>query len=199
MSHPAPRTGSIDRTTGETSISLKLVLDGTGQADVNTGIGFFDHMLTLLAKHGLFDLTVKADGDLEVDGHHTVEDTGICFGQALAQAIGDKAGLTRYGHFTLPMEETLATTAVDLCGRYWYEDRFEFSAEKIGTFDTELVSIFWQAVTANALMNLHQVVHYGKNNHHISEGIFKATARALREAVQIDPRQQGVASSKGVL
>jgi imidazoleglycerol-phosphate dehydratase len=194
-----PRTATITRKTSETDISLTLNLDGSGVADVATGVGFFDHMLTLLARHGLFDLTVRVDGDLEVDAHHTVEDTGICLGQALRVAMGDKAGITRYGSRTLPMEETLVTAALDLSGRFWFVDDFVFPTEKIGEFDAQLVEVFWQATAANALMNLHVVLHHGANSHHIAEGIFKATARALRQAVTIDPRQTGVPSSKGVL
>lgn len=193
------RFATINRKTKETDISLTLDLDGTGESDIATGVGFFDHMLTLFAKHGLFDLTVKADGDLEVDQHHTVEDTGICLGQALLEAVGDKAGITRYGSMTLPMEETLVTSALDLSGRFWLVDDFSFPTEKIGEFDSQLVEVFWQAFAANALMNLHLVLHHGSNSHHIAEGMFKATARALRVAVTIDPRQTGVPSSKGSL
>ena len=162
-------------------------------------IGFFDHMLTLLAKHAAIDLTVKAKGDLHVDGHHTVEDVGICFGQALKQALGDKAGIRRYGHFTLPMEETLATTAIDLSGRYFLVFQAQFPTAKIGDFDSELVEDFWQAAAANCLCNLHINAHYGRNSHHIAEAIFKATARALRMAVESDPRASGVPSTKGTL
>ena len=194
-----PRTASISRQTAETSIELTLNLDGTGQAHIETGVGFFDHMQTLLAKHALFDLNVRADGDLEVDQHHTVEDVGICLGKALAQALGDKKGITRYGSKTIPMEETLVTSAVDLSGRMWFVFNVAFPTEKIGNFDTELVETFWQAVAANGLMNLHLVLHHGTNSHHISEGLFKGTARALREAVAVDPRQTGVPSSKGTL
>jgi imidazoleglycerol-phosphate dehydratase len=194
-----PRTHSISRKTNETDIQLELNLDGTGVANVSTGIGFFDHMLTLFAKHGLFDLTVDAKGDLQVDQHHTVEDVGICLGKAIGEALGDKQGITRYGSVTLPMEETLVTSALDLSGRMWFVDRVEFPTEKIGNFDSQLVREFWQAVSANALMNLHLVLHHGTNSHHISEGVFKATARALRQAVAIDPRQPGVPSSKGTL
>jgi imidazoleglycerol-phosphate dehydratase len=194
-----PRTATIDRKTNETDISLTLNLDGVGEANIATGVGFFDHMLTLLAKHGLFDLSVKVDGDLEVDAHHTVEDTGICLGQALLQAVGDKAGITRYGSITLPMEETLVTSALDLSGRFWFVDDFSFPTEKIGEFDSQLIEVFWQAMAANALMNLHLVLHHGTNSHHIAEATFKATARALRQAVTIDPRQTGVPSSKGSL
>jgi imidazoleglycerol-phosphate dehydratase len=178
---------------------LELDLDGAGAAQVATGVGFFDHMLTLLAKHAAIDLKVKAKGDLHVDQHHTVEDVGICFGQALRQALGNKAGIRRYGHFTLPMEETLVTTAVDLGGRYYLVFKADFTAAKIGDFDSELVEDFWQATAANALANLHVLVHYGRNNHHIAEGIFKSTARALRMAVELDPRMPGVPSTKGTL
>jgi imidazoleglycerol-phosphate dehydratase len=194
-----PRTATIQRKTAETDIQLTLNIDGSGVAQVETGIGFFDHMLTLLAKHGLFDLTVVARGDLHVDFHHTVEDVGICLGKALAEALGNKQGIVRYGSKTLPMEETLATAALDLSGRAWFVFRVEFPTEKIGAFDTELVETFFQSLSANALMNLHLVLHYGSNSHHIAESLFKGTARALREAVAIDPRQTGVPSSKGSL
>ncbi len=193
------RTASIDRKTAETKIQLSLDLDGSGQADVATGVGFLDHMLTLLAKHAVIDLTVRCDGDLHVDQHHSVEDTGICLGQAIKQALGAKTGIRRYGHFTLPMEETLAMVAIDMSGRYAFVFRAEFPSQKIGDFDSELVEDFWQAVAANALCNLHVVVHYGRNSHHISEAIFKCTARALRMAVETDPRMPGVPSTKGTL
>ncbi len=194
-----PRASTIKRKTNETDIELTLNLDGTGKASIDTGVGFFNHMLELFTKHGQFDLTVKTVGDTDVDDHHTVEDTGICLGQAIREAVGDKQGITRYGSMTLPMEETLVTSALDLSGRFWFVDAYEIPTEKIGTFDTELVEVFWQAFAANALMNLHLVLHHGKNSHHIAEGFFKATARALRTAITIDPRQQGVPSSKGVL
>jgi imidazoleglycerol-phosphate dehydratase len=194
-----PRTARIDRKTAETEISLELNLDGSGQTNVATGVGFFDHMLTLLAKHAAIDLTVDAKGDLHVDQHHTVEDVGICFGSALRQALGDKAGIRRYGHFTLPMEETLVTSAIDLSGRYFLVFQAAFPSPKIGDFDSELVEDFWQAAAANALCNLHVVLHHGRNSHHISEAIFKGTARALRMAVEADPRMQGVPSTKGTL
>jgi len=193
------RKATIDRKTAETEIQLSLDLDGSGASTIATGIGFFDHMLTLFARHSLIDLTVAARGDLAVDFHHTVEDIGICLGKAIAEALGNKQGIVRYGSKTLPMEETLVTSALDLSGRTWFVYRVEFSTEKIGDFDTELVETFWQAVAANALMNLHLVLHHGSNSHHVSEALFKATARALREAVAIDPRQQGVPSSKGTL
>ncbi|MFO0867628.1 MAG: imidazoleglycerol-phosphate dehydratase HisB [Pirellulales bacterium] len=193
------RTAEIHRRTGETDIRLALNLDGTGQARIQTGVGFFDHMLTLLARHGALDLTVEATGDLHVDQHHTVEDVGICLGQALLQALGNKAGIRRYGHMTLPMEETLVTTAIDLSGRSYLVFQAAFPTAKIGEFDSELVQDFWQAVSANALCNLHVLLHYGRNSHHISEGIFKSAARALRMAVEADPRIAGIPSTKGIL
>lgn len=194
-----PRTAKIQRTTAETSIELSLDLDGTGTPQVETGVGFFDHMLTLFARHSLIDLTVKAKGDLHIDQHHTVEDVGICLGKALAEAIGDKKGIVRYGSMTLPMEETLVTAALDLSGRSWFVWNVTIPTEKIGAFDSELVREFWQAVASNAQMNLHLLMHYGGNSHHIAEATFKATARALRQAIATDPRQTGVPSSKGVL
>ena len=194
-----PRTAKIDRRTNETEISLELNLDGSGAAQVQTGVGFFDHMLELLAKHAVIDLTVNAQGDLHVDQHHTVEDVGICFGQAIKQALGDKSGIRRYGHFTLPMEETLVTTAIDLSGRYALVFQADFPSPKIGDFDSELVEDFWQATAANALCNLHILLHHGRNSHHISEAIFKSAARALRMAVESDPRTSGVPSTKGTL
>jgi imidazoleglycerol-phosphate dehydratase len=193
------RTASITRKTGETNVRLELNLDGSGTSQITTGVGFLDHMLTLLARHGALDLTVEAQGDLHVDAHHTTEDVGICLGQALKQALGDKAGIRRYGHFTLPMEETLATTAIDLSGRYFLVFQAAFPSPKIGEFDSELVEDFWQAVAANALCNLHVLVHYGRNSHHIAEAIFKSAARALRMAVEPDPRMTGVPSTKGTL
>ena len=193
------RTAEIKRKTAETSIHLSLVLDGTGKNSISTGVGFFDHMLTLFARHGLFDLNVEATGDLHVDHHHTVEDVGICLGQAIAEALGDKSGITRYGSMTLPMEETLVTSALDLSGRFAFVFAVKFPTEKIGEFDSQLVQEFWNAVASNARMNLHLVLHHGGNSHHISEACFKATARALRTAVTIDPRQTGVPSSKGTL
>src|SRR5688572_24437860 len=193
------RTALIQRKTAETEIELELNLDGSGQADVKTGVGFLDHMLELLAKHAAMDLRVAARGDLHVDQHHTVEDTGICLGQAVKQSLGDKAGIRRYGHFTLPMEETLATVAIDLGGRFALVFKADFPSNKIGDFDSELVEDFWQAFSANALCNLHVLVHYGRNSHHISEAVFKATARALRMAVEMDPRTTGVPSTKGTL
>lgn len=193
------RTAKIQRKTAETDIELELNLDGAGQSQIDTGVGFFDHMLTLLAKHGALDLRVKAVGDLQVDQHHTVEDVGIALGQAIRQALGDKKGIRRYGHFTLPMEETLVTTALDLSGRYYLVFNAAFPSPKIGDFDSELVEDFWQATAANALCNLHIQLHHGRNSHHISEAIFKSAARALRMAVEADPRMTGVPSTKGTL
>jgi len=194
-----PRTARIGRKTAETEIQLQLTLDGTGRSQVATGVGFLDHMLVLLAKHAAIDLVAQAVGDLAVDQHHTVEDVGICLGQAVREALGDKSGIRRYGHFTLPMEETLVTTALDLGGRAYFVFQAEFPTPKIGLFDTELVADFWHAVSANALANLHIIVHYGRNSHHIAEAIFKATARALRMAVEPDPRISDVPSTKGTL
>ena len=193
------RTASIQRQTNETEIRLELNLDGSGQADVKTGVGFLDHMLELMAKHGAFDIRVAARGDLHVDQHHTVEDTGICLGQAFREALGDKAGIRRYGHFTLPMEETLVTVAVDLSGRYALAFNAPLPSPKIGAFDSELLEDFWQAFAANTLCNLHVLLHYGRNSHHIAEAVFKGTARALRMAVEPDPRMTGVPSTKGSL
>ena len=194
-----PRTATITRNTRETQIRLELNLDGSGQGSWQTGVGFLDHMLELFTRHGAFDLKVEAQGDLQVDQHHTVEDVGICLGQAVKQALGDKQGIRRYGHFTLPMEETLATTAIDLSGRYYLAFEAAFDSPKIGDFDTELVEDFWQAFAANALCNLHILIHYGRNSHHKSEAIFKSVARALRMAAENDPRTTGVPSTKGTL
>jgi imidazoleglycerol-phosphate dehydratase len=194
-----PRSAHIVRETAETRIELALGLDGGGSAEVTTGIGFFDHMLTLLAKHSLFDLRLAAQGDLQVDAHHTVEDVGICFGKALVQSLGDKAGIRRYGHFTLPMDETLVTAALDLGGRPFFVWHAEVPRQKLGGFDSELAEDFWQAVASNGLLNLHVLCHYGRNTHHIIEAVFKAVARALRQAVEIDPRAPGIPSTKGTL
>jgi imidazoleglycerol-phosphate dehydratase len=178
---------------------LELNLDGSGAGEWQTGVGFLDHMLELFARHGAFDLVVKATGDLHVDQHHTVEDVGICLGQAVKMALDDKKGIRRYGHFTLPMEETLCTAAVDLSGRYYMVFNAAFASPKIGDFDTELVEDFFQAFAANALCNLHVQIHYGRNSHHLAEAIFKSAARALRMAVEADPRMTGVPSTKGTL
>jgi imidazoleglycerol-phosphate dehydratase len=193
------RTHRLERKTNETQIWLDLNLDGEGKAEIKTGVGFLDHMLELFTKHGAFDLKVRAEGDLHVDQHHTVEDTGICLGLALREALGNKAGIRRYGHFTLPMEETLVTVAVDFSGRNILAYNAPVPAAKIGDFDSELLEDFWQSVSANALCNLHVLLHYGRNSHHIAEAIFKATARAMRMAVESDPRMPGVPSTKGTL
>lgn len=193
------RTAHIRRETGETRIELSLDLDGSGKSELATGVGFFDHMLNLLAKHSMVDLKVKADGDLHVDPHHTVEDVGICLGKALVQALGDKAGIRRYGHFTLPMDEVLVTTAIDLGGRPFFVWNANVPTETLGIFNSQLAEEFWRAVSSAGLLNLHVLCHYGRNTHHIIEGIFKATARALRQAAEPDGRMTGVPSTKGVL
>ena len=193
------RKATIQRETAETKISLSIDLDGTGRCDCRTGVGFLDHMLHLLAKHSLIDLEIRAEGDVQVDFHHTTEDVGICLGSAVRQAIGDKRGIRRYGHCVLPMEETLVTSAIDLSGRSYLVFNAPIPQGKIGEFDSELVEDFWQAFASNALCNLHVVLHHGRNSHHIAEAIFKSIARALRAAAEIDPRQSGVPSSKGTL
>jgi imidazoleglycerol-phosphate dehydratase len=195
----AQRSAEIVRKTRETDIRLTLHLDGQGRSDVQTGIGFLDHMLELFARHSLVDLVVTCTGDLQVDGHHTTEDVGICLGQAIDRALGDRAGIRRYGHAVLPMDETLVTVAVDLGGRpYWVWD-VTMPTERVGTFDSELVADFWQAVAAQGRMNLHVLLHHGRNTHHVSEAIFKGAARALRAALEPDPRSPGIPSTKGTL
>ena len=194
------RRATIKRETKETQIELSLDLDGKGKSQISTGVGFLDHMLTLFAVHSRFDLSVTAKGDLHIDDHHTVEDVGICLGMALGQCVGDRKGIFRYGHFTLPMDETLVTTACDLGGRTSLVWKVDFSTENIGTFDTQLIEEFWNAVVQNARMNFHSLLHHGRNSHHISEAVFKSAARAIRQACTIDPSLDGeVASSKGVL
>lgn len=193
------RKAQVRRETGETKIELAIDLDGDGRAAIATGVGFFDHMLTLLARHSLIDLDVKAQGDLHVDPHHTVEDVGICLGKALAQALADKAGIRRYGSATVPMDEALATAAVDLCGRPFCVWHAEVPLETLGTFNSQLAEEFWRAVSSAGGLALHVVLHYGRNTHHVVEAIFKASARALREAVEPDPRMRGVPSTKGAL
>jgi imidazoleglycerol-phosphate dehydratase len=195
----APRTAQIKRETGETKIALSLNLDGAGTSQLSTGVGFFDHMLNLLARHSFIDLNVEAKGDLHVDAHHTVEDVGICFGKALVQALGDKAGIRRYGSMTLPMDEALVTAAVDLSGRAYCVWNVDLPPEMLGAFNTALAEEFWRAVAGSGLMNLHVVCHYGRNSHHVIEATFKAAARALRMAVERDPRGAGIPSTKGVL
>ncbi|MCL2000231.1 MAG: imidazoleglycerol-phosphate dehydratase HisB [Planctomycetes bacterium] len=193
------RKASIERKTSETRISLTLDLDGSGRYRVTTGSEFFDHMLALLARHALFDLEVEAQGDLGVDAHHTVEDVGICLGKALAEALGDKVGLTRYGQALLPMDESLARVALDLSGRPHLAWRAAMPTEKCGDFDTCLGKEFFRAFSANAGVNLHVDLLAGEDSHHAIEAIFKGLGRALRLAVAIDPREKGVPSSKGVL
>jgi imidazoleglycerol-phosphate dehydratase len=195
----SPRSASRQRETAETSISVDLVLDGSGAGDIDTGIPFFDHMLVLLAKHSLFDLTIRARGDLAVDFHHTVEDTGIVLGEALGAALSTKKGIRRYGWARIPMDETLAQVAIDLSGRPFLEFRVPSETSPIGSFDFGLVEEFSRALAMSSAMTLHVEVEYGKNNHHIAEAIFKALARALDMACQIDPRVTGVPSSKGKL
>lgn len=193
------RQATVERKTEETDVSLSLDLDGEGKVDVATGIGFFDHMLDHLGRHGLFDLTIQAKGDLHVDAHHTVEDVAICLGQAIDRCVGDKAGIFRYGHFAVPMEETLAAVTVDLSGRPVLVYRVDYPGEKVGAFDVELVEEFLRSLANNAKMNLHVNVPYGTNNHHIAEAIFKALGKSLAMAVATDPRRRGIPSTKGTL
>jgi imidazoleglycerol-phosphate dehydratase len=194
-----PRIATIERTTRETTIRLHLNLDGNGHVQSATGIGFFDHMLEHLGRHGLFNLQVNCQGDLHIDAHHSVEDVGICLGQALHQALGDKAGIRRFGHCILPMDETLVTAAVDLSGRpvcVWHAD---LPRVQLGAFPAELAEEFWRAVVCHGRFNLHVLLHHGRNVHHMVEAIFKACARALRMAVEPDPRTQDIPSTKGLL
>ena len=193
------RTAEITRKTKETDITMKLNLDGSGTADISTGIGFFDHMLEGFSRHGFFDLSCKVQGDLYVDGHHTVEDTGIVLGKAIAQAVGDKKGIRRYGSFILPMDDALALCAVDLCGRPYLNFDCTFPVERVGTLDTELVREFFYAVSYSAGMNLHLKMLDGLNAHHMIEAGFKAFAKALDQAVSFDPRITDVLSTKGSL
>lgn len=195
----AERTVSLERKTKETDIRLTLNLDGSGAAKVNTGIGFFDHMLEGFAKHGFFDLELECAGDLAVDSHHSIEDCGIVLGSAIKEALGDKAGIRRFGDCILPMDETLVLCAVDLCGRPYLRFDGTFTAEKIGYMDTEMVREFFYAVSYSAGMNLHLKVLNGGNNHHMAEAMFKSFARALDEAVTLDPRIAGILSTKGSL
>ena len=194
------RTATVSRKTKETDITVTVNLDGKGKTNISTGIGFFDHMLDALGRHSFIDLTVKADGDLHIDGHHTVEDTGIVMGQAIKQALGDFSGITRYGHAYLPMDETLSRASVDLCKRPYFIWKVDFRRDKIGDMDTELFKEFFQALAGNGGMCLHIENLYGENNHHIAESAFKALARAAKQAVTPEPRLQGaVPSTKGVL
>jgi imidazoleglycerol-phosphate dehydratase len=194
------RSASVSRRTAETDVAVSIALDGTGKAEISTGVGFLDHMLELFARHGLFDLTVKVTGDLHVDQHHTTEDTGIALGQAILQALGDKKGISRYADIHCPMDETLTRVALDISGRPFLVFRTAFPTEKIGVFDTELVREFYQAFAINAGLTLHVETLYGENSHHIAESCFKGLARALRQAVALDPREEGrVPSTKGTL
>jgi imidazoleglycerol-phosphate dehydratase len=194
------RSAEITRTTSETDITLAISLDGTGKVTLETGIGFLDHMLTALARHALFDLTVHAKGDLHIDYHHTTEDIGIVLGQAFARAIGDKRGIRRYGQALVPMDEALIEAAIDISGRPFLAWSVEFAAPKIGEIDTELFEEFFRAFAMNALVTLHITQRAGKNAHHVAEGCFKALARALRMATEMDPRTSGIVpSTKGAL
>ena len=193
------RSATVERKTQESKISITLDLDGSGKSNIFTGIGFFDHMLEGFAKHGLYDMNVRVEGDLNVDGHHTVEDTGIVLGQAIAQAVGDKKGIKRYGSMILPMDETLVLSAVDLCGRPYFVMDADFASSMVGDFDTQLVREFFYAVSYSAAMNLHLRVITGINDHHKIEAMFKAFSKALDEATTIDPRITDVLSTKGAL
>jgi imidazoleglycerol-phosphate dehydratase len=199
-SPPMSRTASLKRTTSETDIDLTLSLDGSGRADIATRIGFLDHMLTALARHALFDLTVRAKGDLHIDFHHTTEDVGIVLGQAFATALGDKRGIRRFGHSLLPMDEALAETAVDISGRPFLAWDVSFDRAKIGEMDTELFEEFFRAFAMNALVTLHVTRRAGRNAHHVAEACFKSAARALRMATELDPRVgDAIPSTKGAL
>jgi imidazoleglycerol-phosphate dehydratase len=194
------RSVSVSRRTAETDVSVSIALDGTGKAEISTGVGFLDHMLELFARHGLFDLTVKVTGDLHVDQHHTTEDTGIALGQAILEALGDKKGITRYADIHMPMDETLTRIALDISGRPFLVFNTTFPTEKIGVFDTELVREFFQAFAVNGGLTLHVETLHGVNSHHIAESCFKGLARTLRRAVAVDPREEGrVPSTKGTL
>ncbi|WP_245499662.1 imidazoleglycerol-phosphate dehydratase HisB [Tepidamorphus gemmatus] len=195
-----PRAAELSRKTAETEVRVRLVVDGQGRADVSTGIGFLDHMLDLLARHALIDIEVKATGDLHVDMHHTTEDVGIVLGQALAEALGARAGIVRYGSVHLPMDETLSRVAIDVSGRPFLVWKVAFPTQKIGEMDTELMREWFQAFAQNAGITLHAECLYGENSHHIAESLFKGLARALRQAVAVDPREAGrVPSTKGSL
>ena len=200
MNRPAARIGEVDRTTKETAIRVRVDLDGTGVAKVATGVGFFDHMLEQLGRHSLIDLTIDAEGDLHVDSHHTVEDVGIALGTALTRALGDKRGIRRYGWAAVPMEEALVLVALDLSGRPFLAFDAPVPTERIGTYDPDLTEEFFMALTRSGGITLHVRLLSGRNSHHIVEGVFKAVARALRVAVEVDPRAAGdVPSTKGIL
>ena len=193
------REARVARKTKETEIDLKINLDGTGKSKISTGIGFFDHMLEGFSKHGFFDLDLTVAGDLHVDGHHTVEDTGIVLGECIKEALGDKKGIRRYGNFLLPMDEVLVLCAVDLGGRPFFQSDITFPTEKIGTFDTELIREFFYAISYSCKMNLHFKLLSGGNSHHIAEAMFKAFSKALDQAVSYDERLEGILSTKGSL
>ena len=193
------REACVNRKTKETDIKLNLNIDGTGKSEISTGVGFFDHMLEGFSKHGFFDLQVKVEGDLHVDAHHTVEDTGIVLGQAIADAIGDKKGIKRYGSFILTMDDALVLCAIDLCGRPYFQFDLTFPTEKIGNFDTELIREFFYAISYKCGMNLHMKMLSGVNSHHIAEAAFKAFAKALDQATEYDNRIEGILSTKGSL
>lgn len=194
------RQAQVNRKTNETEIALRVAIDGTGQATINTGVGFFDHMLDLLARHGLFDLEVRAVGDLHIDAHHTVEDVGICLGKALLEAVGTPKGIRRYGHAVIPMDEALAEVAVDFSGRPFLVFNADLPKGSLGNFDVELAEEFMQALAVNARLTLHVNLRYGRNTHHCIEGIFKALAQALRRALETDPRNgDAIPSTKGML
>lgn len=193
------RKAVISRETAETAIRIELCLDGTGKSEIETGIGFFDHMLTHIARHGLFDLKVHAKGDLHIDPHHTVEDVGICLGMAFLQALGDRKGIVRYGHAVTPMDEVLAEVALDISGRPYFSYTAELPRTRLGDFDTELAEEFFRAFAVNSRITLHVILRQGGNLHHCIEGMFKAFARALDAATGLDPRVSGVPSTKGML
>ncbi|MBO8176188.1 imidazoleglycerol-phosphate dehydratase HisB [Aeribacillus pallidus] len=193
------RTAEWKRVTKETNISLRFTIDGEGRADIDSGVPFLNHMLDLFTQHGKFDLVLKANGDTDIDDHHTTEDIGICLGLALKEALGDKKGIRRYGQAWVPMDDALAQVVIDLSNRPHFEMRGELPSSRVGTFDTELVHEFLWKLALEARMNLHVIIHYGRNSHHMIEAVFKALGRALDEATLLDPREKGVPSTKGVL
>lgn len=199
MTEARVRKGEIKRTTTETDIQLAVLIDGEGKSDVDTGVPFLDHMLDLWSRHGLFDLTVKARGDIEIDAHHTVEDVGICLGQAFKEGLGDKRGIRRYGHAVVPMDEALAEVVVDLSNRPHFEWRAQLPESRVGQFDTELVHEFLWKLALEGRFTLHVIIHYGRNTHHMIEAVFKALGRALDQATQYDERVKGIPSTKGLL
>ncbi len=193
------RTANITRSTSETNVSATLNLDGSGASSIDTGVQFLDHMLTLFSKHGVFDLDISCKGDLGIDAHHSVEDIGICLGLALEKALGDKKGIVRFAHSYFPMDETLVRVAVDLSGRPYLVYKIKVKRERVGELESDLIEEFWKAVVTHARLNFHVELLYGRNTHHIFEALFKAAARALSLATRVDPRVQGVPSTKGVI